>query len=163
MTGRTQRSEAGLPLPRILIFLTLAGVLALTGCISSRSGAVYSRDQARHVQEVQTGVVEHVREITIEGTQSGIGAVAGGAVGGIGGGEIGHGRGSSAGAVVGAVLGGVAGGAIEEATTRKKGYEITVRLDAGRTIAIAQEADEEFKVGERVRIVTGGGVTRVSR
>ncbi len=147
---------------RVFIFLTLAGVVALTGCISSRSGEAYSRDQARHMQDVQMGTVEHVREIVIEGTQSGIGAAAGGAVGGIGGSDIGHGKGSSAGAVVGAVLGGVAGGALEEATTRKKGYEITVRLDTGRTIAIAQEADETFKVGERVRIVTGSGVSRVS-
>lgn len=142
--------------------LLLAVVIALTGCISSRSGGAYSRDQARHMQDVQMGTVEAVREITIEGTQSGVGAVAGGAVGGIGGSEVGHGKGSAAGAVVGAVLGGVAGGAIEEVATRKKGYEITVKLDGGRTVAIAQEADEEFKVGERVRIVTGDGVTRVS-
>src|SRR3989344_4188967 len=147
---------------RTLTVFVLALAVTLGGCISSRSGEVYSRDQARHMQDVQTGVVEHVREITIEGTQSGIGAVAGGAVGGIGGSEIGHGKGSSAGAVVGAGLGGVAGGALEEATTRKKGYEITVKLDTGRTIAIAQEADEEFKLGERVRIVTGDGVSRVS-
>jgi len=147
---------------RTFTVLLLAGGLVLSGCISSRSGEAYSRDQARHIQEVQTGVVEHVREIVIEGTQSGIGGAAGGVVGGIGGSEIGHGKGSSAGAVVGAVLGGVAGGALEEATTRKKGYEITVRLDTGRTIAIAQEADEEFKIGERVRLVTGGGVSRVS-
>lgn len=147
---------------RAFTILLLAGVLVLSGCISSRSGEAYSRDQARHIQDVQTGVVEHVREIVIEGTQSGIGAAAGGAVGGIGGSDIGHGKGSSAGAVIGAVLGGVAGGALEEATTRKKGYEITVRLDTGRTIAIAQEADEEFKIGERVRLVTGGGVSRVS-
>lgn len=147
---------------RAFILLILASIVALTGCISSRSGEAYSRDQARHIQDVQTGVVEHVRDIVIEGTQSGIGAAAGGAVGGIGGSDIGHGKGSSAGAVVGAVLGGVAGGALEEVATRKKGYEITVRLDTGRTIAIAQEADEAFKVGERVRIVTGGGVSRVS-
>lgn len=147
---------------RAITLLLLAGVLVLSGCISSRSGEVYSRDQARQIQDVQTGVVEHVREIVIEGTQSGIGAAAGGAVGGIGGSEIGHGKGARAGTVVGAVLGGVAGGALEEATTRKKGYEITVRLDTGRTIAVAQEADEQFKVGERVRLVTGGGVARVS-
>lgn len=147
---------------RALTVLTLALVIALAGCASSRSGAAYSRDQARHMQDVQMGTIEHVREITIEGTQSGIGATAGGVVGGIGGSDIGQGKGSAAGAVVGAVIGGVAGAAIEEATTRKKGYEITVRLDTGRTVAIAQEADEEFKIGERVRIVTGGGVTRVS-
>ncbi len=147
---------------RALAILSLALVVTLSGCISSRSGATYSRDQARHQQDVQMGTVEHVREIVIEGTQSGIGAAAGGAVGGIGGSEVGHGRGSTAGAVVGAVLGGVAGGALEEATTRKRGYEISVRLDNGRTVAIAQEADEEFKAGERVRIVTGDGVSRVS-
>lgn len=147
---------------RTLTVLMLAFVIALAGCASSRSGAAYSRDQARHMQDVQMGVIEHVREITIEGTQSGIGAAAGGAVGGIGGSDIGHGKGSAAGAVVGAVIGGVAGAVIEETATRKKGYEITVRLDTGRTVAIAQEADEEFKIGERVRIVTGGGVTRVS-
>ena len=147
---------------RTLSVFVLALAVTLGGCISSRSGEAYSRDQARQIQEVQTGVVEHVREIVIEGTQSGIGGVAGGAVGGIGGSEIGHGKGSRAGAVGGAVLGGVAGGALEEVATRKKGYEITVRLDTGRTIAIAQEADETFKVGERVRIVTGGGVSRVS-
>jgi len=148
---------------RLTVFLFLALTVSLAGCISSRSGAAYSRDEARHMQEVQVGTVEHVREIVIEGTQSGIGAAAGGAVGGIGGSEIGHGKGSTAGAVVGAVLGGVAGGALEEAVTRKRGYEITVRLDNGRTVAIAQEADEEFKAGERVRIVTGGGVSRVAR
>ena len=81
---------------RAFIVPTLAGMLVLTGCISSRSGEVYSRDQARHMQDVQTGVVEHVREIVIEGTQSGIGAAAGGAVGGIGGSEVGHGKGSTA-------------------------------------------------------------------
>lgn len=148
---------------RLTVFLSLALAVSLAGCISSRSGATYSRDDVRHMQEVQVGTVEHVREIVIEGTQSGIGAAAGGAVGGIGGSEVGHGKGSTAGAVVGAVLGGVAGGALEEAVTRKRGYEITVRLDNGRTVAIAQEADEEFKAGERVRIVTGNGVSRVAR
>lgn len=147
---------------RVLAVLLLALAVTLAGCISSRSGAAYSRDQARHMQDVQMGTIEAVREIVIEGTQSGIGAAAGAAVGGIGGSEVGHGKGAAAGAVVGAVLGGVAGGAIEEATTRKKGYEITVKLDGGRAVAIAQEADEEFKVGERVRVVTGNGVTRVS-
>jgi outer membrane lipoprotein SlyB len=147
---------------RTFTIVVLAFAVVLAGCISSRSGATYSRDQARHQQDVQMGTIEHVREIVIEGTQSGIGGAAGGAVGGIGGSEVGHGKGSAAGAVVGAVLGGVAGGAIEEVATRKKGYEITVRLDSGRTIAIAQEADEEFKVGERVRIVVGDGISRVS-
>lgn len=152
--------------PSPIRVIAVLGVLALSGllpgCISSKSGAAYSRDQARHAQNVETGTVEHVREVVIEGTQSGIGATAGAAVGGIAGSDVGHGKGSQAGAVVGAVAGGVLGGTIEEATTRKKGYEITVRLDSGRVIAVAQEADEEFKAGDRVRVLSGEGVTRVA-
>jgi outer membrane lipoprotein SlyB len=29
-------------------------------------------------------------------------------------------------------------------------------------VGVAQAADEKFKVGERVRVLTGGGVTRIS-
>jgi outer membrane lipoprotein SlyB len=60
------------------------------------------------------------------------------------------------------VAGGVAGAAIEEGVTRQKGLEITVKLDNGRMIAITQAADEQFRPGERVRVLTGGGVTRVT-
>lgn len=145
-----------------LIVAALASAVALGGCATSRSGAAYTRDQTRQEQTVRIGVVESVRHVQIEGTRSGIGAAAGGVVGGIGGSDIGQGKGSSVGAVLGAVAGGVAGQAAEEALTRKPGLEITVKLDNGRLIAITQEADEEFRPGERVRVVSGGGVSRVS-
>src|SRR3990167_3586688 len=87
---------------------------------------------------------------------------AGGLVGGVAGSEVGHGKGAVVGSVLGAVVGGVAGAAVEEGTTRQKGVEITVKLDGGRMIAVTQAADEEFKVGDRVRILFGGGVTRVT-
>jgi outer membrane lipoprotein SlyB len=65
--------------------------------------------------------------------------------------------------VLGAVAGGIAGAAIEEGVTRKKGLEITVQLESGRTLAITQEADEAFNPGERVRVLYGpGGSTRVT-
>lgn len=57
----------------------------------------------------------------------------------------------------------VGGAAAEEAVTRQDGVEITVKLDSGRVLAITQAADEEFRVGDRVRVLTGGGVTRVTR
>jgi outer membrane lipoprotein SlyB len=57
----------------------------------------------------------------------------------------------------------MAGAAAEEGLTRQKGYEITIKLDSGRVIAIVQAADEEFEVGDRVRVIEGGaGATRVS-
>ena len=58
--------------------------------------------------------------------------------------------------------GGVAGAAVEEKATKKEGLEITVKLENGSYVAITQEADEEFKPGERVRILSGDGATRVS-
>ncbi len=136
----------------------------LAGCASGRGGDDYERAEARRVYEVKMGVIEHVREVKLEGTESGIGAAAGGVVGGIAGSTAGRGKGSAVGAVLGAVVGGLAGAAGEEATTRKKGVEITVRLDSGRTIAVVQEDhDEKFVVGERVRILESGNQARVSR
>lgn len=143
------------------LLLVAVPALMLAAC-ASQSGSSYSRTQTRSEQTVRLGVVESVRNVTIEGTQSGVGAVAGAAVGGLGGSNVGGGKGSSVGAVLGAVLGGVAGNAIEGSTTKKAGLEITVKLDNGQLTAITQEADEQFRPGERVRILSGSGATRVA-
>lgn len=45
---------------------------------------------------------------------------------------------------------------------RRSGLEITVKLDNGELRAIVQEADEMFQPGERVRLLSSGGVTRVT-
>lgn len=142
--------------------LFIAAVIMLAGCASGTGGKDYSRAQTRSVQEVQMGMVESVREVNIEGTKTPIGAGAGAVVGGVAGSTVGSGKGSVVGAAVGAVLGGLGGAATEEAVTRKKGVEITVRLDSGRMLAITQTADETFQVGDRVRVLSGSGVTRVS-
>lgn len=145
---------------KLLIVAALSVLVA--ACASSNSGSVYSRDDARKVQTVKTGVVESVRQVKLEGTKSPVGTVAGGAVGGIAGSTIGHGRGSAVGAVVGAVAGAIAGSAIEEGVTRKDALEITVKLDGGGMIAIVQEADEQFHPGEKVRIVENADTSRVT-
>lgn len=147
-------------LSTLLLITTIS--LFVAACASSNSGSVYKRDDARKVQTVKTGVVESVRSVKLEGTKSPVGTVAGGAIGGIAGSSVGGGRGSAIAAVIGAVAGGLAGSAIEEGVTRKDALEITVKLDGGGLIAIVQEADEQFNPGEKVRIVEGGGTTRVS-
>ncbi len=149
---------------RYLVPVGLISVLLLSACASGVGGGDYAREQARGVQEVQMGVVESVREVKLEGTKSGVGTLAGSVVGGVAGSGIGQGKGAIVGSVLGAVAGGVAGSAVEEGTTRQKGVEITLKLDGGRMIAVTQAADdkETFKVGERVRILSGGGVTRVT-
>ena len=142
--------------------LAVVATLTLAGCVSSNSGSVYSRDEARREATIREGVVDSVRSVTLEGTKSPIGTLAGGAVGGIAGSNIGGGSGQAVGAILGAIAGGMVGSAAEEGITRKAGYEITVRLNNGELRSIVQEADEEFRVGERVRLVSQGGVTRVT-
>ncbi|NOT65458.1 MAG: hypothetical protein HOP06_05420 [Methylotenera sp.] len=137
--------------------------LVLAACASSNSGSVYSRDDARKVQTVKTGVVESVRQVKLEGTKTPIGTATGAVVGGVAAGSIGSGgRTSAVAAVLGAVVGGIAGSMAEEGITRKDALEITVKLDGGAMIAIVQEADDTFKAGEKVRIIENGETSRVS-
>jgi outer membrane lipoprotein SlyB len=147
----------------ISICAAALATLLLAACAGSQSGSAYSRSQTRGEMNVRMGVVESVRTVTIEGTQSGVGTVACGVIGGVAGSNVGQGKGQTVGSVLGAVLGGVAGQAIEERAPKKDGLEITIKLDSGQIIAVTQEADESFRPGERVRVLSGGGATRVSR
>ena len=140
-----------------------AFVIVAGGCAPGLGGGSYSRDQARREQSVRMGVVDSVREVQIEGTRSGIGPAAGAIIGGIAGSTIGQGRGAAVGTVLGGVAGGVGGQAAEQATTRQTGYEITVKLDNGQLIAVTQGADETFRAGDRVRVLSDGATTRVTR
>jgi outer membrane lipoprotein SlyB len=143
-------------------FTTLS--LLLGGCASNLTGDSYSRDEARRVQTVRMGTIEALRPVKIEGTKTPIGGGAGAVVGGVAGSAIGGGRGSIVAAVIGAVAGGLAGSAAEEGITRTQGVEITVREDDGSTRAYVQQVqdNEIFRVGERVRIMTVDGTSRVT-
>jgi outer membrane lipoprotein SlyB len=148
------------------IFTVILGWSALAlaaGCAPGLGGDSYSRDQVRREQTVRMGVVDSVRDVQIEGTRSGIGPAAGAVVGGIAGSTVGQGRGAAVGSVLGGVAGGVAGQVAEQAATRQAGYEITVKLDSGQYIAVTQAADQVFKPGDRVRLISDRGTTRVTR
>ncbi len=146
----------------IASFSTMA--MLLGGCTNSLTGDSYSRDEARRVQTIRMGTIESLRPVKIEGTNSPIGAGAGAVIGGVGGSAIGGGRGSIVTAVVGAVAGGVLGNMAEKGLTSAQGVEITVREDDGSMRAYVQEVqpNEVFRVGERVRIATVGGTSRVT-
>lgn len=144
----------------IIAVATIAFLLG--GCASSNSGSVYSRDEARRVQTVKTGIVESVRQVRLEGTKSPVGTAAGAVVGGVAGNQVGNGAGQAIATVIGAVVGGIAGAAAEEGITRKDALEITVKLDSGPLVAVVQEADVQFQPGDKVRLVESGGTTRVT-
>ena len=149
----------------VLLVTTLALLsLVLGGCTSNLTGDSYSRDEARTVQNVRMGTIEYLRPVQIEGTKSPVGSIAGAAVGGIGGSSVGGGKGSYVMAVIGAVAGGLLGAAAEEGLTRTQGVEITVREDDGSLRAYVQEVEpnQVFQVGQRVRILTVNGTSRVT-
>jgi len=145
-----------------IVYAVLFGA-ALAGCASPpHSGREYTYYQAQGEQTVRMGVVESVREVAIINPDSGTGTMAGAALGGLGGSTAGSGNGSAAMAIVGAVAGGIIGNRVEANNNRKPGFEITVKLDNGELRAITQLADEQFRAGERVRLLSNGITTRVS-
>ena len=110
-------------------------------------------------------MVEYTRPVFIEGTKTPIGAGAGVAVGGIAGSSVGTGKGKAIATVLGAVAGGVAEAAIEETVTKRQALEITVRLDNNRIISVVQEVSSTtaFRAGDRVRVLTINGTTRIAQ
>ncbi len=147
---------------KIILIAAVSAVVA--GCaVTPNSANVYNARQAQGEQTVRMGVVESIRNVTIDKGASGVGTLAGGALGGIAAGStIGRGNGALAAGIVGALAGGVAGNQIESRMANRPGLEITVRLDNGELRAITQDADEPFRVGDRVRLLSSGGTTRVT-
>lgn len=148
---------------RILLTAGLIGVIGVSGCaMTPNSANVYRSSQTQGEQSVRMGVVESIRNVTIGSGQTGIGTLGGAALGGLAGSTIGQGRGSIAAAIGGAIAGGLIGQQLEQGANTKAGLEITVRLDGGGLVAITQDADVPFYVGDRVRLLSEGGITRVT-
>jgi outer membrane lipoprotein SlyB len=139
--------------------------LAIGGCAYPHQGSGdYTAYGVRGEQSVRFGVVESVRLVRIDQPNSGVGGLSGAIVGGIAGSHVGGGSGQAVGAVLGAVAGGLLGQAIEQDATNRTGLEITILLDSGKYVAITQEADENFRSGDRVRILQqANGISRVTR
>lgn len=142
----------------------VALALLLSACASS-SPDVIQRAEAQRMSVVEDGVVLSVRAVTVEGSQSGGGAVTGGVVGGLAGyGAGGNQRDSQIIGVIGAVAGAVAGNAIERMSTREDAYEILVQLKNGDRRAVVQaKGTEVFTAGDAVVLVTSGGKVRVAK
>ncbi|CAG4885747.1 outer membrane lipoprotein [Paraburkholderia saeva] len=152
---------------RLVAAILVAGSLVMTGCAYNSSSAdVYTASQAQREETVRMGTVDSVRAVKISsnnGQPSGLGAIGGGALGAVAGSQIGGGTGSILTGIVGGIVGAVAGNAVENGTAVRDGVEITVMLDNGDLRAITQTATGEiFRAGERVRLLSSGGVTRVT-
>lgn len=145
---------------KTLVPLILAGLL---GACSTTSPDVIARSDAGRLSSVQSGTVEAVRTVTVEGTQSGVGAAAGALVLGTAGSSVGGRREQVAVGTLAAVLGGVLGNAIERNSNREDALEIVVRLpDGGRQAVVQAKGAEVFKPGDAVTIVSTGSRARVT-
>ena len=140
----------------------LLAALVLTGCASPPIGDPYYRARAYNVE---LGVVEGMRPVIVDGYQTGAGAATGAVVGGVGGYQIGgSSSANAAGAFLGAIIGSLIGNALEREATKANGVEIMVRLDSGRLLAVVQEGGpDEFRPGDRIRVLSDGYSTRVAR
>ena len=166
---------AGATLPMLLIALGLQGCVGTnmstnmsTSASSSPSQAYSGSAPAQPVQQVvvRLGVVQNVRstQIGANGAQSsGFGSSATGSGNGLAGGPVGAGQTSLVTGEVGSIAGAVAGNAIENGVALRDAQEITVRFDSGELRAIDQQATgETFQAGDRVRVLSGDGATRVT-
>lgn len=141
---------------KLAICLLFTTVL-LTGCGDEFSGDNYKAVEARKVQNVATGTVISKRSVKIKRHDGlGAGAGLGGATGALAGGLLGNSitgnhTGSLVGAGIGALAGGVAGSAIQN--RQVDGFEYTISLDNGNSVAITQGPTPAISVGDRVNII----------
>ncbi|AEI35106.1 MULTISPECIES: hypothetical protein [Francisella] len=141
-----------------LIFLSL---LLLNSCSTSQPS--YSANSVGQVSQVKQGKIIDIQQVKIKGN-SNIGAQIGGLGGAFGGAFAGAGAGmltSIAGSIGGAIVGGIAGGATEDAITSSKGYQFTIQLSNGETLAILQEDKHDLNIGDEVTIYMSGNNTRI--
>jgi outer membrane lipoprotein SlyB len=136
--------------------------VTLGGCAYHAGSADYRGYETRGEQAVRFGIVDTVREVRIQPRDTGVGSSAGAFLGGIAGSHAGRGSGNIVGAIGGAIIGSIIGHNVEHQANELKGVEVTVLLDSGKYIAVVQEADEGFRAGDRVRVLSGRNSTRVT-
>ena len=145
------------------LLIAAACAAALTAC-STTSPDVIQRGEAQRLSTVVDATVLSVRPVTVDGSQSGIGAAAGSVVGGVAGSSVGGSRESVIVGVLGAVVGGVIGNAVERTGTREQAYEILLQLKNGERRSVVQaQGDEKLAAGDAVILVTTGGKVRVTK
>lgn len=143
--------------------LTLAAALVLAAC-STTNPDVVQRGDAQRLAQIQDATVLSVRDVVVDGNQSGTGALTGGVIGGIAGSSRSGGREAVAIGVVGAVAGAVIGNTVERLGTRESAVELLLQLKNGERRAIVQaKGNETLAAGDAVILVTTGSKTRVTK
>jgi outer membrane lipoprotein SlyB len=157
---RTNTKEATMK-QRFITTVLAAAALSLTAACATSGPESYSQREVGATESVSYGTVESVRPVKLNEDHAPVGTIAGAAVGGLLGNQIGHGGGRGIATILGAVGGGFAGNAIEHKATEQNGEEVVVRLNTGATIAVVQGSSQSFQRGDRVRVLSGAGASRI--
>ncbi|AWV07429.1 hypothetical protein C9I47_1740 [Lysobacter maris] len=145
--------------------MAAAGMLALTGCVSSGYGGSapgygYGNPAPAPSYDNQRcydcGVITRIEPFRTQRAPNATGAVLGGLVGAVAGRELADdkskGRRNTA-TVAGAAAGAVAGNAVQNAVQTR--YNVHVRMDDGRTTVVSMDSVGRLQAGARVRVANG--------
>jgi len=146
-----------------ILAASLAGLGALTGCQTANPDVI-NRDDAQRMSSVQDGTILSIRPVTIDGSQSGGGAVAGAVAGGVAGSNAGGPRTGAIVGLAGAIAGGVLGNVVERQVTKEDAVEILIQLKNGDRRSVVQgKGQEVLAAGDAVILITTGGKVRVTK
>ena len=140
-----------------LIFFTFIFVACTT--VDYKPETV-SQDQAGKIQTILLGTILDLRSVTIEGDRD-LGSAAGAVI--VGDLASDNDKAPVASGVIGALIGSAVGSQIGSKINEKNAIELTIELDSGRIISIAQEVSDEFSFfeGQRVKIIKSNYRSRV--
>ena len=131
----------------------LSQPFALLACVLLLAALPEGAVMAKEPVHVDYGNIEAIEIYRSSDNQPiNTGSVLGGLAGGVIGHQIGDGGGKTAATVVGAIGGAVIGNEIEKKQVEGSRYRITVRLDSGSSLVVADTREVNLRVGDRVRV-----------
>lgn len=137
--------------------------MLVLGCVSQPDSPGSAQTSTTGTMLVRSGFVTEVRDVAIHDHSSSPAAPAIGAVvGGVAGSMLGSGSGRAL-----AAIGGAAGGSMAAQQLAKPGTsylrKVNVRFDDGQTQSFDVGTDQNFRVGEAVKIVNRNGNIQLER
>jgi outer membrane lipoprotein SlyB len=137
--------------------LALSGLVLVAACTGTPANSTYSGYGVGRAAYVTYGTIVSMRNVVVQGGDSGVGTMGGAALGGVAGSFIGGDsfRGNILGAIGGALLGGLVGNTAESALNKGNAVEFIIRQDDGQTISVVQTNENNFRPGQRVAIIRG--------
>lgn len=148
---------------RLFIIPTLVLASLLAACATS-SPDVVRRDEAQRQSVVYDAVLLSIRNVKVDGSQSGVGGVAGAVAGGVAASTVGKGRGSDVAAVLGAIAGAAVGNAMERSGTTEDAEELLLQFSNGERRTIVQgKGQDQLRAGDAVIVIQTGQRFRVVR